>query len=172
MLFAIDLASLVLLGIVVFQDFKQRQISWILLPLVFFCFALKAAGLSEVNELLLSVFFNIGFVAVQLLLLTMWISIKHKKWTSIIDVHLGLGDILFFVAISTAFSPFQYVFFYVFSIVVTLTGFMLYKLLSKNATPEIPLAGAMSAVLIVLMIVSAFLPKLNFHNEPLFISFS
>lgn len=171
MLFLTDLASLVLLGIIVFQDFGQRQISWILLPLLFTGFALKAALLMQMADLLSSVLFNLGFIAVQLLLLTVWISIKNKKWTSIIDVHLGLGDVLFFVAISTAFSPFQYVFFYVISIVITLTGFVLYKWVSKNTNPEIPLAGAMSAVLMVLMIVSALLPQLNFHNDPLFISF-
>jgi H+/Cl- antiporter ClcA len=121
------------------------------------------------KEFFSAVFFNLAFIALQLIFLTLWISFKNKKWTNIIDTYLGLGDILFFVAISSAFSPIQFVLFYLISIVITLIAFVVYKWKSEKANSEIPLAGAMSVVLIICMLLSITIPQLNFYNTPLFI---
>lgn len=170
MLFLIDLFSLILLSLVVYQDFKQREISWILLPLLFISFALKAFFVVQMKEIVFAILFNIGFIVFQLFFLTLWVSFKNKRWVNIINVQLGLGDILFFIAITSAFATIQFIVFYVVSITVTLAGFIIYKLRLKNVNPEIPLAGAMSAILIFFIVLSIILPQFNFYGDLLFLS--
>jgi hypothetical protein len=164
MLFGVQLFIFLLLGIIAFQDFRERQISWLLLPVLFISFSVKTYSEIGWEALFSNLLFNIGFIVFQLLLLSLWISIKNRKLTNIIDTYLGLGDILFFAAICNAFTSFQFLVFYVVSIVITVIGFLIYKLFSKNSSPEIPLAGSMAAVLIIFLIFFRAGYPLSFYN--------
>jgi hypothetical protein len=166
MLLIVDLLLLICLGIIVFQDFKQREISWLLIPTLFAAFVGKALLVIGINSTLITnTFLNVGFVLIQLVMLTLYMSIKNKKLVSIVNTYLGIGDILFFIVLCVAFSPLNYIVFYLASTILTLIGFLFYNIISKKATSEIPLAGAMAAVLLILMIVNKIKPQLNFYHD-------
>ncbi len=142
----------VALGVIAFQDFSERQISWLLLPLVFLLCTLKQfsnCGITETGEALL---LNFMFVILQFLLLTLWMSLKNKKWINVIDHYIGLGDLLFFVAVCDFFSPVGFMVYYIGGLLVTLIGFIIYRNLKRDASLQIPLAGGMSLLLIVLIL--------------------
>ena len=86
-----------LLGIVVFQDFKSREISWFLIPLLLIGFTVY--GLRQIAMMEFLTYFGINFmlVAVNLLCVTLFVSLKEKKPTNILKNYLGLGDVLFFL---------------------------------------------------------------------------
>lgn len=115
------------------------------------------------------VIFNLSFIIIQLVLLTVYMSVKNKKFVNIVNTYLGIGDILFFIVIAAAFSPFNFIVFYIISTILTLLGFLLVSAVKKS-TGEIPLAGSMASMMIVLMFLNFYLPDLNFYNDDFFIS--
>jgi hypothetical protein len=163
MMLVVNIFLIIILFIIFFQDMKQREISWILVPALFLGFIAK--GFLEKGEVLLkNGMFNVAFVLIQLILLSIYMSIKNKKLTNIINTYLGIGDVLFFIAITAAFSPMNYVLFYVSSIILTLFGFILYKLIKQNAKAEIPLAGSMAGMMMIVICWSMIKP-VNFYND-------
>jgi predicted neutral ceramidase superfamily lipid hydrolase len=159
---------LIFLGCIVFQDFKQRQISWFFIPLLFVGFMYKEcySDGGAIKDLML----NIGFVLIQLVVLTAYMSVKNKKIVNVINSYLGIGDILFFAVLCAAFSPINFLVFYLCSIVLTLIGYLIYNAIIKSSQKEIPLAGAMASGMMMLMIANFFLPKMNLYNDTFFIS--
>jgi hypothetical protein len=161
----LDLLSVLFLSIVFIQDFKERLISWFLPLLIFISLSAKAYYTLNITEVLTHVIINSTFISFQILLLTAWISLKNKKLINIIDTYLGLGDLLFFIAITAAFSPFQYILFYTFSISLTLLGFIIYKALYKNTRPEIPLAGSMAVCMIIFIVLTMIIPDFSSYSD-------
>lgn len=162
---SIDIFLVVLLAIVVYQDLKKREISWFLIPLLFGCFWAKGFLLIPSSELFRNSLLNISFIVLQLLVLTAYISIKNKKIINVINSYLGLGDVLFFVVVSVAFSWVNFILFYVMSLLFTLSGFIVYNMLVKKVNKEIPLAGAMAMVIIILIVVNQWMPQFDFYND-------
>jgi len=76
---------------------------------------------------------------------------------------------LFFVVMCLAFSPANFIVFYISSITFTLVGFLIYKQIVKNASVEIPLAGAQALAMIVLLVMSNF-TQLNFYSDDYLLS--
>jgi hypothetical protein len=163
MLLIIHLLILLPLLIITFQDFKQRQISWFLIPLTLGGFVLRAFLYDE--AILSSFVLNFSFIALQFVLLTIYFSMKHKRFLNIVDTYMGLGDILFFIATCAVFSPLNFIAFYISSMLLTLIAMLLYNTLSSRKTQSIPLAGAMSVGLILLMIITLLDPAINFYND-------
>jgi hypothetical protein len=161
----INISLIVLLILISFQDFKERQISWYLIPLTFIAFLVRAMNNGATDGLIQGTLLNVAFIALQLLLLTIYMSIKNKKMVNIVNEYLGLGDVLFFIVLCVAFSPINFIVFYLLSTFITLISFIAYRILSKKATVEIPLAGAMASILIVLMLTGTLMPQLNFYDD-------
>lgn len=161
----IDTCLLLLLSVVLFQDLKQRQISWFLIPLLLVSFIAQGLFRIPANELIHYTMFNIGFVFVQLVILTAYISIKNKRLVNIINSYLGIGDVLFIATVAAAFSPLNFIIFYIAALLFTLLVFLVVKLLTKKLSKEIPLAGAMAAVMIALILVNQWMPGFNFYKD-------
>ncbi|HEX8514825.1 MAG TPA: hypothetical protein VF868_01410 [Bacteroidia bacterium] len=160
-----DCCLVLLLGTVVFQDLRSREISWFLIPLLFIGFTIKAVLTIPQNDVLLYFLFNSGFVIVQLILLTLYFSLKNHRFTNIINKYLGIGDLLFFLAICTASSPANFIMFFILSMVLILIIYFIYTLISDKPLKEIPLAGLMSAVIICLIGLNLSIRSLSFYDD-------
>lgn len=165
MLLVINICLLLLLAVVVYQDLKERQISWFLIPLLLSLFAVQGLFRVSADELIGHTLFNVCFIMVQLLVLTIYISIKNKKPVNIINSYLGLGDVLFFITVAAAFSPLNFIVFYIIGLLFTLLFFIVLKRIVKTVSTEIPLAGGMAALMIVLIILNQWLPEFNFYSD-------
>ena len=154
-----------LLGIVVFQDFKSREISWFLIPLLLIGFAVY--GLQQIRMEEFATYFGINLMLVMLNLLcvTLFISLKEKKPTNILKHHLGLGDVLFFLVLTLVFSPFNFIFFYLGSILLTALIYGGLIVFNKKKKVLVPLAGAMSLMLIVTMLIDQLTPSFHFYQD-------
>jgi hypothetical protein len=169
MLLVVDIFLLFSLTLIVFQDFKQRQISWFLIPLSFAGFAYKAFIYKD--SIVTGFLFNTLFIMLQLICLTVYFSIKNKKFHNIIDSYLGLGDVLFFIVLCVVFSPLNFIAFYMSSMVITLLTIIVYNFFSSRQTKAIPLAGSMAAALILLIICTWALPDVDFYNDSYLLNF-
>ncbi len=143
-----------LLGIGI-QDFKFFAISWGWLPMLAILFVIDGYFQLPMEILLQDYLMSFGLFISQLFVLTLWYSIKSKKWVNISTELLGLGDILFLLVLVFSFSFVNYLVFVVSTLVVISIGFMVIRKLGLSKSNQIPLAGAMSFILIGVKTLSA-----------------
>jgi hypothetical protein len=137
---------LLLLFVTAYQDFKYRAIWWGLIPLL--TIAIGVLGFQELGHYLWRFWLVNGlFFGLQLLVLTIYFSLKSKQVINITNRQLGLGDILFFIPLSALFSLRNLI---VFLLFVLLTAIITAFLLPKHRQ-NIPLAGIFSVGLIIVL---------------------
>ena len=166
-----DFVSIGLLGMVAFQDFKYKTVSWILFPVLFLITIWTALQLNSFEQVAEQLMFNLAFVVFQLLILTVYFSVKHRKLINIGNTYLGLGDILFFVVLATSFSFLNFVFVYFLSLFAIAMVFMLYRVIKKSATTQIPLAGGMAVVMIFCLLLKNSPVNFNFYDDTFALAF-
>jgi len=142
------------------QDIKGRAVYWILFPLlaiVLFCsHALRAGSLSL---LWLPALINSGFVVLQLVLVTVYFSVRQKRLVNIVDRLLGLGDIFFLLSIAFYLSIINFLFFYIISLITSLFVWVIWQMIAERKTKHIPLAG-LQAMLFILFLTGDWWVKL------------
>src|ERR1041385_1092044 len=100
-----DITGIISLLLLAEQDFRMRKIAWWLLPLFAGSILLVFSVNGNFGQFIYFFLLNLGFLLLQFLFLHTWYWIKNKRFIKIIDVMLGLGDILFLVCMTTMFSP-------------------------------------------------------------------
>ena len=149
-LFGLLLLIALLISVVV-QDFKYRGVTWWIYPLLLLASALYSLNYLTWKDLLTNTFFNIGFITFQLVLLTLYFSVKNKRIVWVTKGYLGMGDILFFLIMAFLFSPGNYIIFYIASLFIVLIFSLFIKSFLKG---NIPLAGMQAGVLVLIIIIS------------------
>ena len=158
--------TLALLFLIFLQDIKSRSVYWFLFPLL--CITLliirfnQPISLSEMGK---SVLINIGFLLMQLLILTIYFSLKNKRWINISDNLLGLGDIFFLISISFYLSVLNYLFFYVASLLGALVVWLSWQAVSSRKSNFIPLAGFQSMIFILFLASDWWLKCFDLTND-------
>jgi hypothetical protein len=140
--------ALFFLGMIAYEDFKYRAISWWWLPLLAAALAIPALNHIQGKTLLSYFIMNASFIAIQFIILTLYFSLKNRRLINIFNHHLGIGDILFFIIIGLFFAPILYITFFIVGLFVTLIGFLVWKSTTKK-TATIPLAGALALCLCI-----------------------
>ncbi len=149
------------LSFIFFQDLKDRAVSWYFFPLLFlFTFLLRLQKI-DITSCLLDCGLNMLFVIVQLVMVWGYFSVKSRKFVNITKDYLGIGDILFLLAITPLFSPVVFVLFYVTSLLVIVISIILIRLVKANKNDYIPLAGLQSALLIPIIVVDVFYKSIS-----------
>ena len=132
---------------VFFQDLKNRSIH-IALPILIFALGLVMNYLS-LDLSFKDILYNILFIAMNIVGLILYFSIKNKGYVNPIDKSLGMGDIAFFIAIVPLFNFRSFILFFIFGLVFSLMAHGIYSLFEKNVT--IPLAGYLSLFLMLVL---------------------
>lgn len=123
-----------------YQDMRYRAVYWVIFPVLFLLLGLPALKQYPKSDIITRGLINLAFLFLQLLLLSSYFSLKHKKWINITSSYLGWGDILFLLAITFFLSPLNYILFYTLSLLAVLCfSPLFYAGLDKSST--IPLAG-------------------------------
>jgi hypothetical protein len=161
--------AVLLLSVIVYQDFTKRAISWFLIPMLLVVFI--ANGLLQINieEFAWYSGINLFQIILNLLGVTLLISIKEKKLTNILNSHIGLGDILFFLLLATVFSPINFMVFYYGSILISLIVYGSIKLIDKSNQKPAPLAGLMSVMLVIVIIIEQSTSLIHFYDDFIFL---
>lgn len=166
MLWLADILIITLLLVVFVQDVKSRAVYWIIFPLLvvasMFWQSIKQRSLIMPGY---DALFNLGFLILQLLSLTMWFSLKKKQWVNITLGLLGWGDILFLVSIAFFFSFLNFFVFYIGSLTLILIAWTLSKnTLFKNSA-HIPLAGLQALVFLIVFVISLLMPVVDLGSD-------
>ncbi|NOQ74884.1 MAG: hypothetical protein GQ574_22915 [Crocinitomix sp.] len=133
----------VLLIIAFLQDWKHRAISWVIFPLL-----LIVAGLifwtADLSKLTLV--FNMVFLTIVIGCLFLYVSFKRGELTNIFKADLGLGDVLFLIAITPLFMDRNYILFFITGMIVS--GLVHLAIAGGKKNVKIPLAGYLALYII------------------------
>ena len=146
------LSTIAILLLVFIQDFRSRSVYWILFPLLaLLLIIIRLQRQFNFHEFGIAVAINLGFLLVQLLILTIYFSAKHRQFIHITNQLLGLGDILFLTCIAFYLSALNFLVFYTGSLSCTLLLWLPWQLISSKKNQQIPLAGLQSLFFILFL---------------------
>jgi hypothetical protein len=127
------------LGLIFYQDLKERQVYWFLFPLFGVCSAILFYNSTLPELFYVSILMNLIFISIVLTILFLYSKLKLK--TKVSDV-FGLGDVLLFIGLIFSFSTISFLIIFVFSLLFALSVHLMVKQYSKF--PSVPLAGYIS----------------------------
>jgi len=154
---------LVILVLIFLQDLKERAVSWYFFPMLFILvilYRLPAGGLDRIIE---CTGINALFLLVQLIMVSLYFSIKRRELVNITREYLGFGDILFLLVITPLFTPVLYMLFYLSSLLLIVVVVVLMKMV-KDYQKTIPLAGLQALLLSGLLLADLYVVKLDDHR--------
>jgi len=137
-------ALILLLLFMAVQDFRYRAISWYAFPLLGGAMVLSNRAFNGLEFGL-----NVLLIVINFGLLTLLLSLRHKKPVNPFSLHIGLGDLLMLVCMALYFPVVNFFIFYLMSLVLISLGAGLRQLF-LNRPCTIPLAGLQSLMLICL----------------------
>ncbi|HVD97204.1 MAG TPA: hypothetical protein VNB90_03295 [Cytophagaceae bacterium] len=153
---------LLLLTWLLVDDFKYRAVRWWLFPLLI----ALAPAIEYYNLKFKDIVFNGCFVLIQLAMLSIYFSIKERKFTNITHRYLGWGDILFWIILCLLLSPLNFVLFFLFSMIIVTFVFSLWKFFNVQPDqPTIPLAGIQAMALLIVWAIVFFSDKISFRED-------
>jgi len=135
----LTILMILILGILFYQDLKERKISlWILV------IGIIIGGIIHylhqyLMVFLWNIFINTAFI--MLLFGVLWSYAKLKMKKKIFDV-FGLGDLLFFILLAVSLPMLSFLIVFIFSLLFSLITFILLKNTFTDKT--VPLAGLQS----------------------------
>lgn len=149
--------TVVLLLIVFYQDLKYRGVTWFLFPILTILLFLISFSSKNLSLILEHTLINLSFLAIQLVLVFLYLTIKKRKLIKNFEDYFGLGDLLYLIVICIFLSPLNYFFYYTISLLLSLGMTSLFLIVRKDNTwVKIPLAGLQSLFLAFLIITDLF----------------
>jgi hypothetical protein len=146
---ALNIVSVVLLLLIIVQDFRYRTIYWWLCPLLAVLFIVKdLLFTADKNFLLTGWLVNILVATIQLLVVWMYTLLRRKSTERNFLKSFGLGDVLCLYALCFLTQPYLFVILCCVSYVVALIAVLIFPTKFKT----IPLAGWISAGGLLLII--------------------
>lgn len=164
MLFIKILILIILLTIFI-QDIISRSVYWIVFPLLIVLFVLLRIKNQSISEILQSILINCGFLLFNLVLVSLYFSLKKATWINITKKLLGWGDILFLTAIIFYLSTLNFIFFYLISLVFVLFFWLIWQLVVNKNNAHIPLAGMQALMLMCFLITDWWYVHCNLTDD-------
>ncbi|WP_228235546.1 hypothetical protein [Allomuricauda sp. M10] len=150
MILILQILTLMACGAMVFQDLKDREVTWFIFPLIGLLLAMIHFYRSTISIFLISVLGN--FVLVSCVLLILWTTTRLVFRKKFLDVSFGTGDLFFMYAMALGFPTLTFIYVFVGSVCFALAAFLTMNLFHKMET--VPLAGYMGMFLIVVFLLT------------------
>jgi len=143
---------LLVLILIFIQDLKDRSAYLLLFPFLAVLFLTsRLVQHQSIAEILWTISINVLFFATQLLIISIYFSIKNRRWVNITIELLGWGDILFLLSTTFYLSILSFLFFYITSLLGSLLIWLIWQAISKKKTKQIPLAGFQAFLLTIFL---------------------
>lgn len=149
-----SITSMIILGALAWQDFRSRMITAWLLPASGILLLISELQHAEGGVIWLNTWVNYILLLIQFVVLTVWISLRGRKWTNIVDSHIGLGDLLFLACIAPVFAPLNFCVLLTGGTLMTLILHLLVRVVKPNSDPKIPLAGYLGVFVLIFSLLS------------------
>jgi hypothetical protein len=138
----------------VYQDFKFRAISWIVFPLLLCLSFFLAFDYFGINQTVENSLINSCFILLQYSIVAVYYSVKNKELIIMIDRYIGMGDVLFLLAVTPLFSIAAFIVYILITLITVLFVYGIKVVVTKNTNSLIPLAGVLAIALLVYFILN------------------
>lgn len=142
-MFYLSVILIFLYAVMCIQDFKYRGISWYLFPAVALLSLFLAAEFTTWNKIGNHFLWNLGFIVLQLVLLSVYFALKERAWVNIVNRYLGIADILLLFVFAMSFSPLNFIIFYCINLFLAAFISLIIVWIKRDRSFKIPLAGIM-----------------------------
>lgn len=163
----LQICLLIMLAYIAFQDVRDRAIYIWCFPvlLVAFVGTRILSGILWVN-MAVDAIKCLMFVVFQLIMLTIYFSIKNKRLTNIASGLLGWGDILFLFCTAFYLSFVNFIGFYLISLLLTVVLWLSWQATRKNqAYAKVPLAGFQALFLLFFILIDSQSPQISLTHD-------
>jgi hypothetical protein len=137
---------------IMWQDFSTRTIHWALIASSCILQGTNCYIENGAVESISILFKNLMFLMFQLAILVGYYSFRQRPARSIINTSIGSGDLFFFIIMALSFSFLNFMFFYFLGLVFSLAIWLVFRMLKRINDKYVPLAGMLSAYMIILLI--------------------
>ena len=162
----IDFLIVAILISITYSDFKFRKIVlWQVISLLILFVISGLTSVSPINLLEITVT-NLLIVFCQLLFVQLWFFARERRFKSIFDNKIGIGDFFFFGLLSIYFGSINLIIFLILSLSLIALITLVLKVFNY-INQSIPLAGYWSSF-ITLLIICKYLFGVENYYEPLF----
>ena len=162
----VKIALLVVLIFIAYQDFRYREIHFVLFLLLSIFFFIDGNTYIAISKYLLNILYNMIFVLAQFLFVYIFYAIRGYGIKSLVIDIIGIGDILFIFILSLAFPWQSFFLYYVGGLIFALSVWLLLKHSGIIKSKFIPFAGLLSLYCALLLIFEFLLPQYNrFGND-------
>ncbi len=145
-------------GVMLYQDVRYRHIH-IGLPILVFVVSIY------MNKDIIVIFDDLkslAFIGINFISIVAYFSIKKSKLQNPFKQYIGIGDLVFLIAVIPLFSFRNYMLFFISGMIFSLVLYAVFQ--NKGEQKTIPLAGYLSLYIIVLMIPNLFLSTNIFYD--------
>ncbi len=153
--------ALIVLAAIFVQDIVSRAVHWILFPVLVLSLVIIKSSNFSFAEMLSPAGINLTFLIMQLLLVTLWFSIKQHKLVNITSTLLGWGDILLLTCLAFYLSVLNFLMFYLGSLIFVLVYWTTKMTIFKSEQKHIPLAGLQALLFLLLMLADTQIVNFN-----------
>jgi len=164
--------ALLLLGVLLLQDMRERVVSVVLFPMLLICLAALALQKTSAAGMVHALPRNVLFLLLQLALLYAYFWIRQRKYTAVLGQLMGWGDVLFWLVTAVLFSPANFIFFFLSSLLFSLCLHLLFSAFHTGTYhKKVPLAGLQALYLSLLLTLQWRHPEINFFDDYLILGF-
>jgi len=148
------LLKVLLLLFIVWQDVTYRAVYWFLFPLlVALEIAAQTISIIPMDVYLLNVGLNVLMITIQIAVL--YIYFKYiRKIDNLFAKAFGLGDLLMLFCFACAFPFAGFILFCLITFVLSILLVLFVRLLKKDISASVPLAGIQAGIYCMLIIVN------------------
>jgi len=153
-----NLILVIALVAITYEDLRYREVHiwYFALVLLIFGFHFYTEGV-PFHYLII----NFSFLLVQVVGIILYMVVKHRSFTPL-NSFIGAGDILMWGLFVFAFSPLNFIIFFVLSLLLAL---LLHHGLSRRYNETLPLAGWQSLSYLLMMLTSSINSSIDFFND-------
>lgn len=166
MILFVRMLIILILSIIVIEDFLHKAIFWFWSPLLIVLFVTELKIAYHQNLLLtgLTTIINICILSFNMLVVLLYFMIKRKRPVNFNDELLGWGDIVFLLSLTCYCSPLNYMFFYGFSICVITIIHRIRSSRNERFKP-IRIAGPQAFILMICLAISWCCPQMDITKD-------
>ncbi|OUS03342.1 hypothetical protein A9Q86_00040 [Flavobacteriales bacterium 33_180_T64] len=135
----VKIILILLLGLIFYQDYKERLVYWFLFPLVALCSGFLFYNSTLPELFLIAIVLNLLFIVLLLTAVLLYSRFILKIKFS--DA-FGLGDAFLFISLIFSFSTISFLTLFVFALLFSLVIHLILK--KRSSITSVPLAGYLS----------------------------
>ncbi len=160
MFLLLDIILIICCLAIIYQDFKHRSIYWFWIPILLVSLLGKLLVGQEYTFFTTDLPLNLAMLFANGLVVTIYFSLKQRRWINLMDTYIGKGDVYLFLVMALAFPFQQFIIFFIASLLLSLMVYSFQMTLKISSQPTIPLA-AYICILFTVILIGEYIPGMS-----------